>query len=1482
MRPRSIVAFSLAALLGLGAAAHADFDPTGKKKPKPKPPVTGPVVPKPPGPAASGSTSASAEPTETVKKDPIKKAVIIAMARPGESGPVMKLAQLYRERDGKLDTGIGEWKAKAADASLSVDDRWAAQVTYAGLLKADKRDKEAATAYEAAIAQKPDKPVAILALARLKQDAGDAKGAYAQYEKALPLQKDKTEREATLRALMEISVDTKDSASAKKWHQELVKANGDSMTVRAELARYYFRKGQYDLAEKEYEEVVGAASGDNRTLPSALLDLGQCQIKLQKYADAVKTLKKGIAVAGAEAGVRPRLLNAMADAYRAQNKIEDFVAELEKENPQDADRQELLGKLAAEFDAEKSIKWLTKALGSLPTHTDSRLLLIRLLKEQSNLDEALKQYDLLIQYAKGQPQFVFDVCDLLIGRGERPKALARLKTLEANAGGDPDVLGRLAAYYSQIGEDKLALALMERLAAQAGDDPEYLVDLGDYYFQRNNTAKAKEIWKKLLVLVKPKVKGLLALAEVYMAHDLPEDAMELYRQALDVAPSDVMVQKGYASALEATHRLGEAQGIWESILKRNDVDKGTRREARRHLVLLWTASKKLDQQVKPLAEAFKGPPVDLESGRLLAEVQLRLRRLADAEKTLREIIVTAPGDVDARLVLESVLIQQGNVAAAIKVLEELVKADPSMQRAYYTRLAQYALQIYRDEDALKYAAAAVDLSPEDADGHKKLAEMYRSQQDFPKAVKEFRLALQHNGKLWAVYFELAELLLAQGEEVEADVLYRRVMRGCNDDELVANAIRLSAAINQKRGTLEVLEQELLPIALSHPNKAVYRRLLVDIYANLTRPLVASMRAGRQPEAGIAQGKLVRIGARGVQPLIDALSDSDVAQQRTAIEILAFVENRSAALPLFAFATGVTGTPGATGTIGAASTTPMPYAAAYAMPYAAATVDRGLRARAMIAAGALREPQLLQKYEDYLFPKGGVTPKDEIAIAAAWGVARMLSEPKSFAVAKGGGAAEAKKARELILRIVEAPEMLPNEMRVFGVIALGRTHEKIYVEKLEAFLKRGDAGWAGRAAALWSLGEIGDPSARPVVSAQLEGSTDASVRQAAMLSLVRLSLAGRAKPDAKAARAPLTGGAGGAGGASSVALPTDVPIATFADAALDPVPRLRRASAIALAALATGEFRGVSEPLPVPEGSLNADGAIAALIPTAYTPADFATALVTHEKALASAVSTALQTSKERSVVALDAMLSRPDGWGLGVFTETSAIGAAGVSGAPGGAGAAGASAKGEIPKAALDAAARIADAAEPFVLGLVHHPELSVQLRAVRWLGRRDTQAAREALVDALTDASPEVQRLAIEMLSVRGDAASVPALAGVLASHKQWSMRADAAHALGEIGKRDAKAAVEAPLIKAASGPSADAYAFVREAALRALAHSGRAATATLEKAAKDDPEPRVREAAAGLLAPTAPSAPTTPTAPIPAPIPPITPPTSGPTTRP
>ncbi len=120
--------------------------------------------------------------------------------------------------------------------------------------------------------------------------------------------------------------------------------------------------------------------------------------------------------------------------------------------------------------------------------------------------------------------------------------------------------------------------------------------------------------------------------------------------------------------------------------------------------------------------------------------------------------------------------QEQNLGGAIEVLAKLVEVDPKRAREFYQRMAQYAAELYHDDDAIRYAARAVELSPHDPSGHQKLGEMYKRRQDIPHAIAEYRLAIAQNERLFPVYFELGELLLSTGQVDDADRLFRRVVR----------------------------------------------------------------------------------------------------------------------------------------------------------------------------------------------------------------------------------------------------------------------------------------------------------------------------------------------------------------------------------------------------------------------------------------------------------------------------------------------------------------------------------------------------------------------------------------------------------------------------------------------------------------------------------------------------------------------------------
>ena len=450
-------------------------------------------------------------------------------------------------------------------------------------------------------------------------------------------------------------------------------------------------------------------------------------------------------------------------------------------------------------------------------------------------------------------------------------------------------------------------------------------------------------------------------------------------------------------------------------------------------------------------------------------------------------------------------------------------------------MADYALQLYRDDDAIKYSARAVELNPDDAEGHHKLGLRYKQRGDIEHAIVEFRAAIAKNDRLYPVYLELADLLLSKGQTDEADRLFRRVVRGAPDEELISRAARLSMQINLGRGTLESLEQELLPLAIGNPQKKIYRRLLVEIYGNLTFALVQRSKNGSGKDAEEARAALARIGNRAVKPLLDALADGDAGQQRIAIDVLGYVQNKNASAALFSFATGQSEGP--------------------------------LRTRAMLACGALRDLALLPKYDALLFPKneGGsdAMSADAVARAATWSVAKLGD----------------KRAIPLLRKVVDNGTP---DMRAFALLGLGALKDKASAPLIARTAKSLEAGTNARAAAAYTLADIGaDNEATTLVT--IAEDTDPLPREMAILALARM---GAKKGE------PL-------GGKAALRAIAD---AVFAGEGEGPRARrgadsLRQAATAAIVMLSTKTpSEGLSGGVPAPDDDVDAETTLDQLVP----------------------------------------------------------------------------------------------------------------------------------------------------------------------------------------------------------------------------------------------------------------------------------------------
>ena len=1366
---RTLPLVPLALLLARAASAQ-DFDPNGRHRhPTPPPATHGPATH---GPATHGP--AAPPPATTSPAVLLERYTKIVLAQPGAPFPLQRLAQLYRDRDGKLDALIADLVTRASHSGA---EQYAATIALAGIYKLDGNADAAENTYTAAIGRKPSDPTALLAYAHLLQDRGDLPLAMVSFERALELQTVQVDRAQTLRSLQTIALDSKDWEHAKRFHAELVKQEPNSLFVKGELGRELYSRGEYERAEAEFQYVVRAAAGDNRALAPALKDLGQAQAKAHENEEALATLEKALGASGSGAAVRGEIYQTITEVHRANQTLPEFIKKLESQHPGDYARLALLGTLYEETgDAPHALASYRRALAVDPRQIDLRLRMIRLLQAEGELEQAIAAYDGIVRAAPNNPTFVFEMCDALIQRGDRKRALTLLTQLESRAGSDEEVMSRLGEFYSRIGESERAAHVLARLADIGGADPSHIADLGDHYFQEGKPELAVTTWKRILTTVTPRARALAALGDVYVEHEMLPQALVVLREAVALDATNVAYRKALATALEHAKGYREASLLWEGLADKAKVlgDRVLAREVRTHVVALWTMEHALDREGGRLEAAFDTQPPDVEAGRTLAEVELHQRRLPQAEGTLRRVIQLAPGDSESYLALERVLVQQGKLDDAIAVLASLVQVDPKRARETYQRMAQYALQVYKDADAIKYAARAVELNPDDAEGHRRLGDMYRSRQDSEHAITEYRAAIAKNDRLYLVYFELADLLLSKGETDEADRLFRRVLRGAPDEELVSRAARLSMQINLGKGTLASLEQDLVPLAIGNPQKPIYRRLLVEMYGNLTFGLVQRVRHGTGKDENEARDALAKVGQRAVKPLLDALADGDGGQQRVAIDVLGYVANKNAGPALFGFATS--------------------------------SADIGLRLRAMIACGALRDPGLLPRYQAYLIPKAGtgeLTPTDPIAVAATWGLAHM------------------RDARALPLLHTLGKAGTP-EIRALAVLGIGALGDTRSIPQVTALVHEIDAGDTARAAAAYALGELGAHAATPfLVTLAEEG--DALPRQMALLALARLEEGERATQRQADGALSAMADAVFAGGDPDSARARAVS------------ESLRRAGAAALIAMAGGggeaarAARANGEQLPVPDGGVMVEAMLTALVPTGFPEKDRAAALVAYADVLQRAAKTAIETSSERARTVVAAL-----GEGNGALEPF--LGADDT--AP--------------TKAARVKSRAIIASLEPSILALVRHPDARLRTQALSLLAASDSDAAAAALIDATSDPDETVQRVALAALGTYPSHRMPLALAAagrVLERHPEWAIRVLAADAIARLGALAGGESVREAATDLARAADHDAYALVRDAALRALAKLDPGAAAIVARRVEaSDPEPRVRETAESL----------------------------------
>ncbi len=857
-----------------------------------------------PKPRPSGSA-----PRQQHKPDLAERYVQTLLRDPSDAFALGRLRELSIARDGNLESLSTRLSREGERGSID------ALEVLARLWLGERQVERAEQALEAALARASERPSLLLLRAQIELVRGDERAARAHYEAVRRLAARGRARQLAVEGLAELALRAGDLEQARALYEERARAEPGNRAAREAFARALVGHGRPREAAAAYLELADKLVGDPRAVVPALREAARSQLESGEPEAALATLRRAQRIRSPAA--RRELQELELSIYRRLERLPE-LAVLRETQADFAGAGAIWEALGDDARAKAALRLRIR---QAPRDVDSRERLARVLARGGELSELKATYRELVRLAPGEPRYAVNLAQLLRDSGDRQGALSLLETVSARARGSASVHRALAELYGRWGEAELATRELAQLARLEPDEPAHVIALGEEALARGDRKQALALWQRLPRLYKNAAEGHLAQSQVLGDHDLLEEALASADRARELAPDRFDVHRQRAFVLERAGRYEQAETSWLLALRLSGALPAEQREARQHLLGIWRRQGMLASHLRDLEQRLRERPRDTEALWLLAEIYAR-----DAKRAGREIVILerllelAEGtDVDAlkheqRLevlrALERAHGRRGDTAGVLAVLERAIVADPGAAAQHLARAVELSLETYQDEAALRYAERALTLRPNDAKTRKLVGDLYRRRQELAQAIAAYRLAAQLDPRDFDTRIALAQLETARGDLDQALSWWLAIVRGAPDDALVARAARAARELGRAdegpsawgpsaEARRSALEDALQQASLAHAQRPIYRRLLIESYAEWFGPALELVER-REPDAH-ARGTLDALARRALKPLIEALADTDPFQRATALGFLTALGAKAAGPALMALA-----------------------------------------------------------------------------------------------------------------------------------------------------------------------------------------------------------------------------------------------------------------------------------------------------------------------------------------------------------------------------------------------------------------------------------------------------------------------------------------------------------------------------------------------------------------------------------------------------
>jgi tetratricopeptide (TPR) repeat protein len=516
------------------------------------------------------------------------------------------------------------------------------------------------------------------------------------------------------------------SAEAKTALEKVIQSDPKNAIANRELGNIYYNEKDYiraaSLLAKDYKK---------ETDGFAVYKIGKSYNEAGKADSAIIYLKDAIAKGG-----QGESFLELGRAYTKLGNNKDAVTAYEKVSSElmtGADYYNFANAKNNSGDPAGAVSLYESAINRFGETSSKEALIAREKAARSRL--VGKNYDIALKYlsfivkndASGSvvPDGYFLLSDAYMGLNDSKNAIASLEKVISITPKNVEAYARLADLYQKANMPDQSKNVLESMVKLSPNDPGIYLSLGNYYVKVKNYTDARAMFDKSNSL-KTNADALegLAISDYYM-NQFP------------------LAKTSSLSAIKMNGDLVDARIILGNILlgEKNYKDAQTQFE-------IIVKKRSEPEYLSSLAECY----LNLGMKDKLAEVD-------------RKIVGVNSQNVDSRVRLAAYAEENKNNAEAVTMYKELSVLKPEDGKIVY-KLYELSNTNKENVQAMIYLKKYLILSPDNADAHGLMGDLYYNDNKMDDALSEYRIALKKNAVSKGFLKRYAEIVNAKGLQDE--------------------------------------------------------------------------------------------------------------------------------------------------------------------------------------------------------------------------------------------------------------------------------------------------------------------------------------------------------------------------------------------------------------------------------------------------------------------------------------------------------------------------------------------------------------------------------------------------------------------------------------------------------------------------------------------------------------------------------------------